>query len=124
MELMTDFSEEYPRIKQQVESIFWDQENRSVDLDPRWGADVFVHLKSGGKYRITIETPEHIRWHMEQGPWKSHFEEGLVLVSRIDIECLLDVVENLLADEWYGLPFYGVPQRKAGNAEQGPTPSS
>lgn len=106
----SDFDEQYQLINQLVGRIFWDQEGRTSQLDPRWSADVYITLKAGKTYRITVDTPDHLKQSMEKSNRRSHFEEGLILVKEISLECILDAVENLLADNYYGLPFYGLSQ--------------
>jgi hypothetical protein len=112
------FPEQYQRINESVEEIAWalDQDyftpwsehGANPSPDPRLSPDVHITLNTGKTYRITVDTPDHIKEYMLQTGAKSHFEEGLILVREVSWECIFDAVENLLEDEYYGLDFYAL----------------
>jgi len=89
----------------------WSEDGEAAEPDSRFSADVFITLNSGKAYRITVNTPTHIKNHMDQGGAKSYFEEGLILVSEVTWDCIFDAIERLLEDDFYGLEFYALSEK-------------
>lgn len=91
LSLMANIAD-YPRIRRSVVAI--DVPN---NLDnPESNTDFFVRLHDGRTFLFVAITPENLRLLMDRDQEKSYLIPGMVVVSAITIDCILDAIEHWL----------------------------
>lgn len=79
----------------------------------------FVTLKDGREFGFCAWTPELVREYMEKQKEISFVNSGLLMVSEISIEALLDGLENCLEQApLYGLEHFGFRSNRQGDVEK------
>jgi hypothetical protein len=72
--------------------------------------DFFVTLRDGRCFGFSAHTPEHLRQSMDDEHELSFVTSGLVVVSEITVEAILDALEKCLdKGGLYGLEHFGYP---------------
>ncbi|HST04986.1 MAG TPA: hypothetical protein VLQ48_09640 [Chloroflexia bacterium] len=79
----------------------------------------FVTLKDGRAFGFCAWTPELVREYMDERKELSFVNSGLLMVSEISIEAVLDALENCLDQaRLYGLEHFGFRSNRQGDVEK------
>lgn len=109
MPTFSDFAEHYPRLRRWVASV---QVPGGLD-DPGGNTDFFVTLRDGSTFSFVAFTPENMRFLIDRDGDKSFLAPGMIVVSAITLDCLLDAIERWLPRDEHGdglLEHFGVLQ--------------
>jgi len=83
---------DYPAILRLVAAIDVPDDLDNLDSN----TDFFVRLHDGRSFLFVAITPENLRFLMDRDREKSYLIPGMVIVSAITIDCVLDAVEHWL----------------------------
>ncbi len=126
MKDISSFPTQYKRINERVKAIHLPHALSKAEEDPAVPselissdeyrvADFLVSLKNGRAYSFLAATPDFIKETMSAENAKSFVSPGLIPLSEITLESILDAVEHWLAlseNNYIPLEHFGVLQKR------------